>query len=126
MWYDDGRGGSSQGSLELGKEYTVNSYEGHVFFFTRQGDKSKVFARHVVSGDKVLYIIQDPTNPPPQHMLDHMVKEEAFMREYLARTGLQWRHYFGPDGPRGPPILHMWPAKEIGQAHKVTTSEGYW
>ena len=34
MWYDDGMGGSFQGTLTLGKESTTNTYEGHVFFFT--------------------------------------------------------------------------------------------
>jgi hypothetical protein len=48
------------------------------------------------------------------------------MQEYYNRTGNQWRHYFGPDGPRPPPILHMWPAKEVGQIHKVISDEGHW
>ena len=34
MWYEDGLGGSFQGTLTLGKESTTNTYEGHVFFFT--------------------------------------------------------------------------------------------
>jgi hypothetical protein len=53
VWYDDGREGTYQGNLELGKEYTVNSYEGHVFYFTAKGNKNKVFARHTVSQDQV-------------------------------------------------------------------------
>jgi prolyl 4-hydroxylase len=59
-------------------------------------------------------------------MLEHLAREETFMAEYQNRTGLQWRHYFGPDGPRAPPVHHMWPAKEIGQKHHVTTDAGYW
>lgn len=74
----------------------------------------------------MVYVIEDKDHPAPSHMLAHLEKEERFMAEYKNRTGLQWRHYFGPNGPRGPPVLHMWPAKEIGQIHKVTSSEGYW
>jgi prolyl 4-hydroxylase len=128
VWYDNGADGIFQGSLDLGKEYTVNSYEGHVFYFTARGDKSKVFARHTVARDQVLYVVTDPDHPAPKEMLDHLEKEEAFMADYLRRSGgVQWRHYFGPDGrPRGPPSLPMWPAQEIGQIHRVRTTEGYW
>ena len=48
------------------------------------------------------------------------------MEEYKNRTGLIWRHYYGPDGPRGPPKLFMWPAKEVGQVHHVTSFESQW
>jgi hypothetical protein len=53
IWYDDGRDGTYQGTLDLGKEYTVNSYVGHVFYFTEKGNKSKVYIRHTVAADKV-------------------------------------------------------------------------
>ena len=36
MWYDDGKDGSFQGTLTVGKESTINTYEGHVFFFTEK------------------------------------------------------------------------------------------
>lgn len=126
VWYEDGRGGSSQGTLSLGMEYTVNTYEGHVFFFTEHGDKSRVLARHLVSKDKVLYVIDDSSRPPPEAMRKHQEAEEAYMAEYLARTGIQWRHYFGPEGPRGPPKLHMFDADEVGQVHSRTITEPYW
>lgn len=48
------------------------------------------------------------------------------MAEYLNRTGIHWRHHFGYDGPRPPPILHMWPAQEIGQTHHVVSKNGHW
>ena len=38
----------------------------------------------------------------------------------------RWRHYFGPDGPRPPPVLNMWPADEIGQVHEINSTNGYW
>lgn len=84
-------------------------------------------ARHTVDPKKVLYIIEDKARPPPKEMRDHIAREEAFMTEYLQRTGREWRHYFGPDGqPRKPPIHHMWPADYSGQVHRVDTSEHYW
>ena len=57
VWFDDSRGGSFQGTLNLGQEYTVNSYEGHVFFFTPHNDKSKVYIRHRVRREKVKEIL---------------------------------------------------------------------
>ena len=58
--------------------------------------------------------------------LDLANREEAFQKEYLERTGIQWRHDFGPSGPRDPPSLFMWPADEVGQVHKTVSNEGYW
>ena len=46
-------GGSFQGSLTLGKEYTINTYEGHVFFFTEGDDKTKEYARFIMNKDQV-------------------------------------------------------------------------
>ena len=49
-----------------------------------------------------------------------------YLSIYLLK-GLQWRHYYSPQGiPRPPPILHQWPAVEIGQVHQVISKEGYW
>lgn len=53
IWYENNQGGSFQGSLSLGKEYTLNTYEGHVFFFTNEA-KTKEFARFTMSKDQVL------------------------------------------------------------------------
>lgn len=55
IWFENGKGGSFQGALSLGKEYTLNSYEGHVFFFTNEG-KTKEFARFTMSKDQVFII----------------------------------------------------------------------
>jgi len=127
VYYDDGKDGIPQGTLELGMEYTVNSYAGHVFFFTEHKQKHKVLARHTVDPKRVLYIIEDKTRPPPLHMREHIQREEAFMSEYLAKTGREWRHYFSPEGePRGPPTQFMWPADFEGQQHFVETQESYW
>jgi len=52
IWYENNQGGSFQGSLSLGKEYTLNTYEGHVFFFTNE-EKTVEFARHVMRKDQV-------------------------------------------------------------------------
>ncbi len=49
-------GGSFQGSLTLGKEYTINTYEGHVFFFTEGDDKTKEYARFNMNKEQVWLI----------------------------------------------------------------------
>eukprot|EP01034_Spumella_vulgaris_P042262 gene42262-52399_t len=126
IYYEDGGDGVFQGTLDLGKEYTINTYEGHVFYFTEKGRKDQEVARFVIDKDVVMYAVQDPARPAPAEMLQHRENELKFGAEYLARTGLQWRHYYGPDGPRPPPVLHMWPAHEIGEIHGVTSRHGKW
>ena len=52
-YYDNGAEGTFQGSLTMGKETTINTYEGHVFFFTKKGDKSVEFARYQMRKEQV-------------------------------------------------------------------------
>jgi prolyl 4-hydroxylase len=126
-YYDDGKGGSFQGTLNgWGKETTTNSYAGHVFFFTEKGDKSKEVARFTIKENQFLYVVSDESRPPPKELMEQLEKEKKFGEEYLKRTGNIWRHYFGPNGPRSPPVLYMWPANEIGQIHTVSTYNGKW
>ena len=54
-YYDDGEDGVFQGSLTLGKETTINTYEGHVFYFTEKGNKDVVLSRFQMSTDKVIH-----------------------------------------------------------------------
>lgn len=126
IWFEDGRGGSPQGFLDMGKEYTVNSFEGHVFFFTERGDKKKLVARHHVVQGAFLYTVEDKSRPPPAHLIEATERERVFSEEYLQRTGRLWRHYYGLNGPRPPPSLHMWEAAFVGQNHTVVSDEGYW
>ena len=112
-YYDDGAEGTFQGTLSLGKETTTNTYEGHVFYFTKKGRPGAEVARFDMNKNRSLYIIMDENKPPPAKDLALWKKEEAFMEEYYNRTGLLWRHYFGPNGPRGPPSLYMWPANKV-------------
>jgi hypothetical protein len=48
------------------------------------------------------------------------------MDEYVNRTGVPWRHYYGPEGPRSPPVLFMWPAELVGNVHRMRSAQGYW
>lgn len=48
------------------------------------------------------------------------------MADYFNRTGMLWRHYYGPDGPRPPPKLFMWPAAQVGEVHTVLSKHGHW
>lgn len=52
-YYDDGGEGTFQGTLQLGKESTTNTYEGHVFYFTESGNKSNEYARFKMSKNQV-------------------------------------------------------------------------
>lgn len=126
IWYEDGKGGSPQGSLSLGKEYTVNTYEGHVFYFTSQADKSIEYARFTMDKEKVVYLVTDPERPAPENLIKLNEDEAKFSEEYYNRTGIKWRHYFGPNGPRPPPTLFMWPTNEIGEIHYVDSTAGKW
>ena len=53
-------------------------------------------------------------------------KETEFMAEYYNKTGIHWRHYFGHNGPRPPPVHYMWPAKNIGDVHIIHSTQGFW
>ena len=126
FYYDDGRGGTAQGHLRPGQETTTNTYEGHEFFFTEAGRKDKDVARFAMRKDESLYVLHDEKNPAPRAVVEMSAREEAFMEEYFRRTGILWRHFFGPDGPRAPPVLHMWPARRVGAVHRVVSREGFW
>ena len=125
-YYDDGKDGTFQGVLTLGRETTTNTYEGHVFYFTQKGNKNKVIARFKMVKDQYFYVITDKSNPPPSEHQELVNKELKFMEEYYDRTGLLWRHYYGPNGPRSPPTLYQWPANNIGQVHQIYSNNGYW
>ena len=126
IWYEDGKGGLFQGQLDEGAEYTINTYEGHHFFFTSATDKTNIYGRWEMNKEQVTYAIFHPTKKAKQSLLDHHQAEMEFSEEYFKRMGIKWRHYFGPDGPRSPPVLFQWPASEIGEIHHVETTEGHW
>ena len=131
--WDDGKGGSvPQGVLRPGAETTTNTYHGHQFFFTEAGvsnpndKKNEVFRAHITM-EQSSYLIKDkPEFTIKSDVINLALREAAFQAEYLNRTGIQWRHYFGPNGPRDPPKLFMWPADKVGQVHKVVARHGYW
>ena len=75
---------------------------------------------------KVFYTIEDPDVPGNEAVVKEVLREEAFLTEYLNKTGIAWRHYYGDDGPRLPPVLFMWPTKEVGDVHSLVSSNGYW
>jgi prolyl 4-hydroxylase len=126
IWYDDHRGGVENGHLGLGQETTTNTYEGHEFFFTDYHNKDKVYARFRMHSGQVFYVVEDPNQPAPAELKSQTDREVRFIRDYSEKNGIPWRHYYGPNGPRPPPIHFMWPATQIGQVHAVTSSHGYW
>jgi hypothetical protein len=127
IWWDDGRDGLSQGVLHPGGETTTNAFEDHVFYFTEKGNKANEVARVTITSNRSTYLIRDrPEFTLRPDLVKIALDEEAYQEEYLQRTGIQYRHYFGRTGPRPPPSLHMWPATEVGQVHRVNSSHGYW
>ena len=126
FYYDDGQGGTEQGHLRPGQETTTNTYETHEFFFTEAGRKDREIARFAMRKDRSLYVLHDAKNPVSRDVIDVSAREETFMEDYFRKTGILWRHFFGPNGPRAPPVLHMWPAKKVGTVHRVVSQEGLW
>ena len=149
MWYDNGNEGTFHGRLKLGQETTVNSYQGHKFYFTELDDDQTRVANITASVDQVLYIINANTPEDqelvPQDLVEDTRKQLEFMKDYYQRTGkghtlklicplissdtilgIHWRHYFANGKPRDPPVLYMWPASYIGETHKVISDAGYW
>jgi hypothetical protein len=126
LWYDDGGEGTMQAHLSPGQETTTNTYVGHEFFATYGDNKDEEVCRFRITDDQTLYVINDDIHPAAQHIVDQTRREEKFMADYRNRTGIQWRHYYGLDGPRKPPESFMWPAHSIGDVHQVTSTAGYW
>ena len=55
VYFDDGGEGSLQCTLKPGHDTTTNAYEGHVFFYTTQGDKNNVIGKFTIVKEQVLY-----------------------------------------------------------------------
>ena len=128
IWYDNGTPtGSFSGDLIPGGQSTTNAYYGHKFFFTDKKNPEHRVATIEITSDRVFYIIRDDdAHTVSSELILQTEKEERFMKEYLDKNGIHWRHHYGKDGPRPPPSLHMWPTEEIGQTHKVESGNGYW
>lgn len=78
-----------------------------------------------VYGQAVTNII-DPKFPLDNATAKMVRAEKTFMNKYYKEKRFHWRNYFGPEGPRPPPFLSMWPAERVGDVHQVTTSQNYW
>jgi prolyl 4-hydroxylase len=126
LWFDDGGAGIWEGHLRMGQETTTNTYVGHVFIVTLTSDKHTEIVRFRMHADQVTYVIYDEGHPASQAILDQNAQEDAFTSGYFNTTGIHWRHYYGPSGPRAPPKLFMWPADKVGQVHTVSSPEGQW
>ena len=72
------------------------------------------------------YLLFDEEFPATEESLQLIEQELAFAAEYSISSGLPWRGYYGPEGPRPPPALFMWPADEVGQVHKILSPHGKW
>jgi hypothetical protein len=75
---------------------------------------------------QTFYAIEDPAFPGDPALIQRVQAEQAFCDAYFNRTGIRYRHYFGPEGPRPAPVLAMLPAAEVGDVHKITSYNGVW
>ncbi|ETO35336.1 prolyl 4-hydroxylase, alpha subunit [Reticulomyxa filosa] len=98
----------------------TNSYIGHRFEIVDQEDENEVVAEFRVLQDKQMYVIP-PENPDDDHY-KRLIEQEQFLDAYLERTGKPWLSHY----PRYPPVLHMWPARYIGEVHHITTDYNHW
>jgi len=127
IWFGDSPGVNYQGTLHPEAETSLTAYLYQKFTFTEKGNKSNVISKCIILPDQPLYIVRDDKNhQPSQQSKEETEKRLQYMNEYLERTGIHWRHNFDMNGPRPPPVLHMWNAKEIGQTHEVRSANGYW
>ena len=109
--------------------FVVDSYEGHSFFFTEVNSDRRITSITATSS-QILYLIeassaQDKRKVDPK-MVDITEKQMAFMENYFRKNKIPWRHYFGEDGPRGPPELYMWHANYLNQIHEVVSEHSHW
>ena len=104
-----------------------------MFYFTDPDDQHKEIARVLITKEKPIYIIRaddisddELKTKLPRGVFDLAMKEQAFCDEYKIKNGLDWKHYYGPNGPRAPPTLYMHPADYVGQKIERVSSEGHW
>jgi hypothetical protein len=121
IYYDDGRAGVWQGVLRSNKSNCINSYEGHKFFLTRQGDKRKRLLEMSASSEGHPTRVLKSKNMPA-HEIERLAKETAWHTEYYEREGRHWLAELG----RPPPKWHMWDAGKVGDVHKVTTEHNFY
>jgi len=86
--------------------------------------------------DQVTYLIVnegDDVGQIPGHLAHkyretaaHNSRELAFLRKYKEATGLEYKHFYGSNGPRAPPQLFMHRADRVGQVHRVLSPERHW
>ncbi len=55
IWFENGAGGSFQGTIRPGQQTTTNAYDGHVFYFTESGNKDKVLLRVTIRPSQVSF-----------------------------------------------------------------------
>ena len=108
-----------EGHIPFTHMTTTNAYIGHRFVVTDHNrspkDMSQRLCEVTVNGAQVLYTLYDErpqasSKPLPSGASALAEKEKEFMESYHKKTGIHWRHYFGPltsqggtIGPRPPP-----------------------
>eukprot|EP01035_Chromulina_nebulosa_P017509 gene17509-23068_t len=79
LWYDDGEDGIYNGHLDEGQETTTNTYEGHVFYVTRAGNKEEVITSFEMDPNQVIYVIRDDKYPASTEVIVETEEELEFI-----------------------------------------------
>lgn len=123
-WDDGSQEGVYNGAIRAMQRQPILTYHGHAFkFFRVVGGAKTLVARVVMNRSEHLYFIE-PDDEAVLGSKQYLAaqEEQAFMRQYLARTGQPWLSRYG----RKPPLRTIWPATYVGQRHVVKTSYGYY
>ena len=114
--------GIFKGRLPPKQLRATNSYVGHIFYFTKEGNEADEIHRITVTRGQNDYLMP-PTEKAKKHPFYIKFKEKQdFYENYMKETGRAWLSGY----KRPPPITHMWSADNIGDIHSITSKHGFW
>lgn len=97
------------------KEWVIKDYPNNLY----------VYDPYFVEGDpeKTELNLQKHLNEKERSQYDKWRKTILYDEQYRAFTGRSYLSNYGDNGPRAPPMHHIWRADYFGQQHWVTTRE---
>lgn len=127
LYWNDNRKGLFSGLIRPDNEATMTAYEGHEFWlsYAKVKNPRKLVTFKIVP-NKRIYVYYDRAHPGNAEQRVKTESELTFLQSYFNRTGLVWNSFYGPDGPRGSPVLFMRSADYLGQKHSVVSQNGMW
>lgn len=113
-------------NILLSLTYCIPPKLTHIYYYSFSLKTFTSFGMIYSRDPQVYYHIFDEEAPGDADEIALTRAEVDFSEQYHRNTGRKWRQYFGRNGARPPPVLHMWPADTVGQQHGVFTTHGYW